>query len=157
MTAMKRAALAVVACVVACVVLVTLSGSTGPVALLESKGARASPVRTALKETKDESLASAAQARLSRKDSRIFKSMALAAEAKNRATAQEDKQFLAARRAQIELDQRLELLTQRFTAQSQALAYDPSTSSFPPSIPPPVVSLLSAPAAQRPPFPGVGR
>lgn len=75
--------------------------------------------------------------------------MALAAEAKDRATAQEDKQFLAARKTQIELDQRLELLTQRFTAQSQALAYDPSSSSPLPRPPPPPPSATTPPSPPR--------
>ncbi|KAJ1465467.1 hypothetical protein T484DRAFT_1864661 [Baffinella frigidus] len=57
MTAMRAALAFVAAVVVACVVLVTLSGSTGPVAQLESKGARPAPVKTDLKETKDETLA----------------------------------------------------------------------------------------------------
>ena len=124
-----RAALALVAaCVVACVVVVTLSGSNGPVALLEGKAhtAHKSPVMTALKETKAETLASAAQARLAKKDSRIFKSMALAAEKKDRETAVEDRKFLAARQTQIELDERLQQLTQRFEAQRKALACVPS-------------------------------
>jgi len=44
-TAMRATLAFVAAVVVACVVLVTLSGSTGPVALLESKGAHAAPSR----------------------------------------------------------------------------------------------------------------
>jgi hypothetical protein len=67
--------------------------------------------------------AAKAQARLAQKDFRIFKSMELAAQKKMENGAIEDKDFMEARNKQMVLDERLDMLMQRFNAQKQALEY----------------------------------
>lgn len=74
-------------------------------------------------EGRQEILAAKAQARLAQKDFRIYKSMELAAQKKMEAGSIQDREFLEARNKQMLLDERLEMLVQRFEAQKQALEY----------------------------------
>jgi archaellum component FlaC len=72
---------------------------------------------------KREMLASAAQGRLAQKDRRIFNSIALAAKHQEVDGEAENKEFLAARTKQMQLDARLQSLTQKLSEQELALSY----------------------------------
>lgn len=72
---------------------------------------------------KREMLASAAQGRLAQKDRRIFNSIALAAKHQEEDGEAENKEFLAARTKQMQLDARLESLTKKLSEQELALSY----------------------------------
>lgn len=111
-------ATAAAAALLLCAVLAISYSSTSYTALESVQ-----PAQMTAKEAKAEMLASAAQKRLAQKDARIYQSLAAVAKKKVVEGAHDEEAFMKARKTQVELDERLEQLTQRFEAQREALEY----------------------------------